>query len=185
MPRQPGRGPSRPHRTEATKLRDLKEFRDHLIVADVPDGDLEYRKTVFLERVLDILSAGEVLDGAQVCRWQGTGQRGRKAAVSAAAFHAEDGSLSLVLGHFDGSPDDPPTLQSSEASKLFRALTAFLAAALEGVLDDKVPAGDAVAELLTALRTLNRRRCCPAAGSAERRAARIAQDYLHRAWGEL
>lgn len=130
---------------------DLTEFRSELISGDAYDADVSYRSTVFIERVLDILAAGEVLDGVVLCQWQGIGPRQRKVAVSGAAFHPEDDTTSVVLSHFDGTPGETPVLQASEAGKLLRMVSGFLAAALDGALEGRPDPNHAVNELIRSI----------------------------------
>lgn len=132
---------------------DITEFRADLISAAESDAAHDYRRTVFIEKACGILVKNDVLEEAELCQWQGTGgPRSRKAAVSAAALNLADGSVSLVLAHFDGSVAETPILGSSEVIRLLRMGTAFLDLALGGSLDRAGGQDSAVSELIAALR---------------------------------
>lgn len=130
---------------------ELSDFRETLISAGEKDENVEFRTTVFVERVCEILSGGEVVENAQLCQWQGGGPRQKKFAISAAAFHPDDGSFSLILADFDGRPGEAPQMSPAEVTKCFRMVSGFLESALTGALSDKVVSGSRVGELVAAL----------------------------------
>jgi hypothetical protein len=131
---------------------DISDFRQTMISAGEGDENIEFRTTVFVERACEILTGGEVIESAELTQWQGGGPRQKKFAISAAAFHGDDGSVSLVLAHFDGSHGEAPQMGTAEITKSFRMLTGFLEAALNGALADKLEKSSRVGELIVTLR---------------------------------
>jgi len=130
---------------------DVSDFRATMISAGEGDESIEFRTTVFVERACEILADGEVIESAELTQWQGGGSRQKKFAISAAAFHEDDGSVSLILAHFDGRPGEAPQMSGAEIAKFFRTLSGFLEAALTGALEDNVESGSRVGELIVTL----------------------------------
>ncbi len=124
-------------------MADFDQLRNDLISAHPPDLNTEYRAAVFAEKACRILADGEVLEGAELCTWKGTGPRQRKVAITAGALHPEDGSATLVLAHFDGSVGDAPTVSLAELDRLFRGLAGFAECSLAGDMIDRIDAPEA------------------------------------------
>ena len=131
---------------------DVTEFRDDLISANEGDTALEYRRTVFIEKTCDILRRNDVIDEVLLCDWHGKGgPRSKNVAVSAAALSDSDSSVTIVLAHFDGSPDSPPVMKGSEANRLLKMATAFVDLAVSGGLAGATNESAAVTELIQQL----------------------------------
>lgn len=133
-------------------MADVTEFREDLISAGDDAATIDYRRTVFLEKACDILRRNEVIEEVVSCEWRGkAGPRSRNVAVSAAALNDADSSVTIVLAHFDGEPEQAPVMGSTDASRLLKMATAFVDLALAGTLNDAVPPDSPVADLVAEL----------------------------------
>src|SRR5688572_23838644 len=130
----------------------LAEFRHDLISAQESDADVDYRRAVFIEKACDILRRRDVIDEVIPCHWQGKGgPRSRNVAVSAAAFNDSDSSVTIVLAHFDGTPEEPPVLSATEAGRLLKMAIGFVELSVAGSLNGLTDANSAVLELIQQL----------------------------------
>lgn len=126
---------------------DVTEFRDELILSGSNGLDDDFREQASLDKLCELLGHGEVVDDLVPCSWRGKGAAGRHLGVDAGSLQDTDGSVTLLLYAYDGSPGEPGVMAQADVSRHFRMLSGFFEVAVAGGLADKLPQDSPVEEL--------------------------------------
>jgi hypothetical protein len=115
----------------------LDEFFDDLMngVRARADIDRDYTQSAFLNEMGERLVDAEEIDGLTPVLFTGTGQRGRRLAVSSYDFDDTDGSVALAVLDFEDTTA-PGTLGEAEARRLYTTLQKFVEEAIDGVFQE-------------------------------------------------
>lgn len=111
----------------------LNEFFDDLMngVRARAEVDRDYTQSAFLSEMGERLVDAEEIDGLTPVLFTGTGQRGRRLAVTAYDLDDPDGSVALAVLDFDDATT-PGTLGESEARRLYTTLQKYVEEAVDG-----------------------------------------------------
>jgi hypothetical protein len=111
----------------------LEEFFDDLMngVHARAEIDRDYTQSAFFNEMAERLVDAEEIDGLTPVLFTGTGQRGRRLAVSGYDVDDSDGSVALAVLDFEDSPT-PGTLAEAEARRMYAALEKYVEEAIDG-----------------------------------------------------
>lgn len=126
-------------------MSDFLEFRNELVSADSALSDA-HRHGVFVEKVCELLSRGDVADDLVPCSWRGKGTASRKLAADAASSLQPDGSVVLLVASFSGAGGEPTTFSKADTQKYFQMLQDFAEESLAGGLQQLALEGTPVAD---------------------------------------
>lgn len=121
---------------------DLAEFRLGLLndVETRAELDGEYALPSFVGEASQRLADAEAVENLEALHFRGTGRRNRNLGVDGFDLDDADGSITLAIAKFSGSPAETPAMNQTEAKKLLGALEAFLEEAVSGeFLNDREP----------------------------------------------
>src|SRR3954451_5456182 len=93
--------------------------------------DRDYTQSAFLSEMGERLVDAEEIDGLTPVLFTGTGQRGRRLAVSGYDLDDPDGSVALALLDFEDATT-PGTLGEAEARRMYAALEKYVEEAIDG-----------------------------------------------------
>jgi hypothetical protein len=111
----------------------LEEFFDDVMngVHTRAEIDRDYTQSAFLSEMGERLVDAEEIDGLTPVLFTGTGQRGRRLAVTAYDLDDPDGSVALAVLDFDDATT-PGTLSETDARRLYGTLQAYVEEAIDG-----------------------------------------------------
>lgn len=109
-----------------------KDFLETARALAASEGDFETAS--FVAEASRRLIEAEELSDFEPCYFEGVGTRHRRLRVDGYSFDDVDGSVTLVIAHYDGG-EDISTLTQTDATKHFGMLRAFVEDAVSGKLD--------------------------------------------------
>ncbi|MBR8225434.1 AIPR family protein [Burkholderia ambifaria] len=116
---------------------DIIEFRQDLLetVRTSAEVNRDFLRAAFVDEIGSRLTDAEEFSDFMVCRFEGTGTKGRKLQVDGYCWDETDGSLALLISEFSND-DVIPTFGVVESRRLFGMLRSYVEEALSGRLTD-------------------------------------------------
>lgn len=113
---------------------DLAEFRLGLLndVEARAESDGDFALSAFVGESARRLAEAEAVESLEPLHFRGSGKYNRNLGVDGFDLDDSDGSITLALANYNGSPHENPGLALTEAKRMFAVLEAFLDEATSG-----------------------------------------------------